>query len=165
MIVDNGSAYRAHTLQGVCARLGIHLIYCRPYAPEGKSLPRTPIRGPAPYPHPWPACRAPRCDLLSPSPPFRAKGWDRVLPGQPFEVPYELSGKTVPLVVDPHAGTVVGVEDDEGKALRAATPLDAEANLNRRRRKLAPEAPSGHTPVGPNLVELAYRQYHGQTEE
>jgi len=23
-------------LQGVCARLGIHLIFCRPYAPEGK---------------------------------------------------------------------------------------------------------------------------------
>ena len=36
LVVDNGSAYRAHTLQGICARLGIHLIYCRPYAPEGK---------------------------------------------------------------------------------------------------------------------------------
>ena len=35
-IVDNGAAYRAATLQGVCARLGIHLIFCRPYAPEGK---------------------------------------------------------------------------------------------------------------------------------
>lgn len=36
MIVDNGAAYRSATLQGICARLGIHLIYCRPYAPEGK---------------------------------------------------------------------------------------------------------------------------------
>ncbi len=36
LLNDNGSAYRAHTLQGICARLGIHLIYCRPYAPEGK---------------------------------------------------------------------------------------------------------------------------------
>ena len=36
LVVDNGAAYRAHTLQGVCARLGIHLIFCRPYAPEGK---------------------------------------------------------------------------------------------------------------------------------
>ena len=35
-IVDNGAAYRAATLQGVCARLGIALIFCRPYAPEGK---------------------------------------------------------------------------------------------------------------------------------
>jgi putative transposase len=36
LVVDNGAAYRAHTLQGICARLGIQLIYCRPYAPEGK---------------------------------------------------------------------------------------------------------------------------------
>jgi len=36
LVVDNGAAYRAETLQGICARLGIHLIYCRPYAPEGK---------------------------------------------------------------------------------------------------------------------------------
>jgi len=36
LVVDNGAAYRAHTLQGLCARLGIHLIFCRPYAPEGK---------------------------------------------------------------------------------------------------------------------------------
>ena len=36
LVVDNGAAYRAQTLQGVCARLGIHLIHCRPYAPEGK---------------------------------------------------------------------------------------------------------------------------------
>jgi putative transposase len=36
LVVDNGAAYRANTLQGICARLGIHLIFCRPYAPEGK---------------------------------------------------------------------------------------------------------------------------------
>lgn len=36
LVVDNGAAYRASTLQGICARLAIHLIYCRPYAPEGK---------------------------------------------------------------------------------------------------------------------------------
>ena len=36
LVVDNGAAYRAQTLQGICARLGIHLIFCRPYAPEGK---------------------------------------------------------------------------------------------------------------------------------
>jgi putative transposase len=36
LVVDNGAAYRAETLQGICARLGIHLIHCRPYAPEGK---------------------------------------------------------------------------------------------------------------------------------
>lgn len=36
LVVDNGAAYRATTLQGLCVRLGIHLIFCRPYAPEGK---------------------------------------------------------------------------------------------------------------------------------
>ena len=36
LVIDNGAAYRAKTLQGICARLGIHLIYCRPYQPEGK---------------------------------------------------------------------------------------------------------------------------------
>ena len=30
LVVDNGAAYRANTLQGICARLGIHLIFCRP---------------------------------------------------------------------------------------------------------------------------------------
>jgi transposase InsO family protein len=36
LVVDNGAAYRAATLQGICARLDIRLIYCRLYAPEGK---------------------------------------------------------------------------------------------------------------------------------
>jgi len=36
IIVDNGAAYRSASLQGICARLSICLIYCRPYAPEGK---------------------------------------------------------------------------------------------------------------------------------
>jgi hypothetical protein len=36
IIIDNGSPYRAGTLQTVCARLDIHLVRCRPYEPEGK---------------------------------------------------------------------------------------------------------------------------------
>ena len=36
LIIDNGSAYRAHSLQGVCARLEIRLIYCPAYEPQGK---------------------------------------------------------------------------------------------------------------------------------
>jgi putative transposase len=36
LVVDNGPAYRSASLQGICARLGIQLIYCRPYHPEGK---------------------------------------------------------------------------------------------------------------------------------
>jgi len=36
LIVDNGAAYRSHSLQGICARLEIRLIYCRPYEPQAK---------------------------------------------------------------------------------------------------------------------------------
>jgi len=36
LVIDNGAAYRAASLQGICARLNIRLIYCRPYEPEGK---------------------------------------------------------------------------------------------------------------------------------
>lgn len=36
LIIDNGAAYRCHSLQGICAKLKIRLIYCRPYEPEGK---------------------------------------------------------------------------------------------------------------------------------
>lgn len=78
-----------------------------------------------------------------------------------FEVAYELSGKTVKLVVDPHAGTVVGVENDAGESLGLATKLDAVANLHRVRRKPDPEICQDRVRTGPNLVELAYEQYHG----
>lgn len=36
IIIDNGAAYRAGSLQTICAHLDIRLIYCRPYEPEGK---------------------------------------------------------------------------------------------------------------------------------
>lgn len=36
LVVDNGPAYRAKTLQTVCARLNVRLIYCRPYEPAAK---------------------------------------------------------------------------------------------------------------------------------
>lgn len=36
LIVDNGPAYRAKSLQSICARLGIRLIYGRPYEPQSK---------------------------------------------------------------------------------------------------------------------------------
>ena len=79
-------------------------------------------------------------------------------------MPYPLSGKTVQLVVDPHAETVMGVEDTEGNALGSATPLDALANTHHRRRKPEPEGTPPVTPsssaTAPNLVELAYQQYH-----
>jgi transposase InsO family protein len=36
IIIDNGSAYRAGSLQTICAHLDIRLVYCRPYEPQGK---------------------------------------------------------------------------------------------------------------------------------
>lgn len=36
LVIDNGPAYRAETLQKICARLEIQLIYGRPYEPESK---------------------------------------------------------------------------------------------------------------------------------
>lgn len=55
--------------------------------------------------------------------------------GQCFEVPYELSRQKVLLVVDPHAGKVIGVEDADGKSVGVATPIDRIANVHRRRRR------------------------------
>jgi hypothetical protein len=86
--------------------------------------------------------------------------------GVRFEVPYELSGKWIMLVVDPYARKVLGVEDADGQSLGAATPLDAVANVSRRRRKPQPPEASPPSHTGRDSeVELAYRQYHDQTEE
>lgn len=213
LVVDNGAAYRAQTLQGLCARLGIHLIHCRPYAPEGKGklerwhrtcrdqflseLDERLITGLDDLnarlwawleqvyhrrPHAGLAGVTPLARFQQDLPQIRTLGplaaqldalfWHRVqrlvkkdgtvsFQGARFEVPFELSGKTVRLVVDPHAGVVVGVENDKGESLGPATPLDALANLDRRRRQ--PDPINAHQAAdGPNLVELAYRQYYGK---
>jgi len=36
LVIDNGAAYRATSLQGICARLSIRVIYCRPYDAPAK---------------------------------------------------------------------------------------------------------------------------------
>lgn len=36
IILDNGSAYRSHSLQSICVRLQIKLVYCPAYQPQGK---------------------------------------------------------------------------------------------------------------------------------
>jgi transposase InsO family protein len=217
LIVDNGAAYRATTLQGICARLGIQLIFCRPYAPEGKGkLERwhrtlrdqflselderhiaslddlnarlwawleqvyhhtahgglggsTPL---ARYQQDLPRIRslgtkAAQLDSLFHHRISRFVRKDGTVSylGQRFEVPYELSGQTVRLVVDPHAVRVVGVENEAGESLGSATPLDAIANLKRVRRKPEPKVPPAGTRSGPNLVEIAHAQYHGLKTE
>ncbi len=222
-IVDNGAAYRAATLQGVCARLGIALIFCRPYAPEGKGkLERwhrtfrdqflgelderlitsledlnarlwawieqvyhhqtvhasldglTPLKR---YQRDLPRIRnlgthASQLDALFYHRVERFVRKDGTVSylAQRFEVPYELSGKTVRLVVDPHAQRVVGVENEAGVSLGQATALDVLANVHRTRRKPEPPQAAGvlnNSPdkgprSGPNLVELAHAQYYGE---
>jgi len=213
LVVDNGAAYRANTLQGICARLGIHLIFCRPYAPEGKGkLERwhrtlrdqflselderritdldelnarlwawleqvyhrtahaglgglTPL---ARYQRDLARIRtlgakAAQLDSLFHHRVTRFVRKDGTVSylGQRFELAYELSGKTVRLVVDPHAARVVGVENDVGESLGSATALDAIANIKRVRRKPEPATPPAALRTGPNLVELAHAQYHG----
>jgi transposase len=82
--------------------------------------------------------------------------------GRFFEVPYELAGKTVHLVIDPHTRTAIGVEDEAGTALGAATALDALANRHRRRhRPVAVEPPpgSGERSV-PTLIDHACADYY-----
>jgi transposase InsO family protein len=212
LIVDNGAAYRSNTLQGICVRLGIHLIFCRPYRPEGKGkLERlhktlrsqflselderritdlsdlnarlwawleqvyhrtahgglaglTPL---ARYQRDLAHIRtlgtkAGQLDALFHHRIKRFVRKDGTVSylGHRFEVPYELSGQTIKLVVDPHAQRVVGVEDEAGVSLGEATPLDAIANIKRKRRK-----PDTVTDIvvrnGPNLVEIAHAKYHG----
>ena len=213
LVVDNGSAYRSKSLQGICARLGIHLIYCRPYAPEGKAklerwhrtfrqqflteLDLTRIhdltdlnarlwawideiyhkrshrglQGAMPlarYQQDLPRIRqlGQRATVLD------ALFYHRIsrkvrkdgsvsYDGKRYEVPYELSGRKVWLVVDPHTHEAISVEDDDGKPLGEVTPQDLIANNHRRRRKPGVQAEGIQTTSqGNSLVEIAYQQHY-----
>ena len=218
LIVDNGSAYRAGSLQGICARLGIRLIYCRPRAPEGKGKLERWHRttrsqflselNPRPLaledlnarlwawteriyhcsPHAGLAGLTPLERYQQDLPHIRLLGslaaqLDTIFQhrlqrlvrkngtvsygGRFYEVPYELTGKTVWLLIDPHTHTAIGVEDEAGtSSLGPATLLDALANRHRRRRKPTPATvvnltDPAPTIAGPTLVDLAYAQHYG----
>jgi hypothetical protein len=78
--------------------------------------------------------------------------------GNLFEVPYQLVGQTVQLVVDPHKQQlVVGVESTNGDSLGKVTPLDPLAN-NRRKRRTVSDAAVEINRTGTNLVEVALTQ-------
>lgn len=217
LVVDNGAAYVAGSLQGVCARLGMHLIHCRPYQATSKGkierwhrtvrdqflseldvnkiadLPdlnarlwawleetyhKTPHGGLggltplARYQKDLDKVRslgqfAPHLDALfhhRVQRHVRRDGTVSYLSAR-FEVPYELAGKTVQLVVDPHAGVVVGIEDDKGAPLGQATPLDLLANASRKRRQPHEQAVQAGPRTSPNQVEQAHRKYHGKKED
>lgn len=219
LVVDNGAAYRSGTLQGICARLGIHLIYCRPYAPEGKGklerwhrtfrdqflseldasqvldlsdlnarlwawieriyhlAPHSGLGGLTPLTRYQKDLvkirtlgqRAAHIDaiFLHRVSRFVRKDGTVSYEGKFFEVPYELAGQTVQLVVDPHAETVVGVENSAGESLGHATLLDALANMHRVRRKSSAadiDATTNANRIGPNMIETALAKYHGKKE-
>jgi putative transposase len=212
IVVDNGAAYRASTLQGICARLSIRLVYCRPYAPEGKGklerwhrtfrdqflaeLDTTHICELADLnarlwawveqvyhrqPHSALGNQTPLSRYQQDLPRIRRLGplaaqldelfWHRVArhvrrdgtvsyQNRRFEVPYELTGQTVMLVVDPHAGTVVRIESQTGEPLGAATALDVVANSTRRRHRPKSEPATVAAMPGPNLLELVHRRHY-----
>lgn len=223
LIVDNGAAYRAHTLQAICARLGIQLIYCRPYQPEAKGkierwhrrcreeflaeldearigsledlnarlwawleaiYHRTPhhgLDGVTPlkrYQQDLPRIRtlgplATQLDALFHHRISRHVRRDGTVSyeGARFEVPYELSGRQIQLVVDPHTGRVIAAEDEHGKHLGDATALDAAANLHRVRHKPSAPAtdtaslPASRTSPTPNLIEIAHAKHYRSRED
>ena len=213
LVVDNGSAYRSKSLQGICARLGIHLIYCRPYAPEGKAKlerwhrtfrdqfltelnlirihdladlnarlwawidvvyhkrPHRGLQGKTPlarYQQDLPRIhqlgqRAAVLDTLFYHRISRKVRKDGSVSydGKRYEVPYELSGRKVWLVVDPHTREAFSVEDGDGKPLGEVTPQDLIANNHRRRRKPGVQAEGIQTTSqGNSLLEIAYQQHY-----
>lgn len=211
LLIDNGAAYRSHSLQGICARLEIRLVYCRPYQPEGKGKlekwhrtvrdqflseldlaqirdlddlnarlwawldqiyhinPHSSLNGVTPI-------ERYQQDLLRIRPlgAFAAhldelfyhrhtrkvrKDGTVTFNAQVYEVPFELVGQTVVLVVDPHADRALMVESKEGQALGLVTPLDAQANTYRKRRRPAADTSElTHTAKTGNTVELALQQ-------
>lgn len=78
--------------------------------------------------------------------------------GKQFEVSHQLVGEKVTLIFDPHTHQAQRIETAFGDDLGAVVPLDAHANLNRKRQR------PHHTPAlaqkqQENAVEMAYREY------
>ena len=84
--------------------------------------------------------------------------------GRVFEVPYEFSGKTIWLTVDAHTEQVLGVEDDAGAVIGAATPIDRLANVRRERRKPVATPTVTAAPIAPSLVDLAVARHYRAVE-
>ena len=79
--------------------------------------------------------------------------------GKLFEVPYELSGKTVLLVTDPHHNEAIKVESLSGEFLGMVTKLDPIANLNRKRIRPQKQQELLENRKAFNMVELALENY------
>jgi len=215
IILDNGSAYRSNSLQEICARLAIRLVYSPAYEPQGKGkLERfhrifreqflselimenikdihdlnarlwawletvyhkrshSGLKGETPIER-W------RRDLIHVRPLGNsAKDIDDYFyhrikrlvkkdgtvtwEGMIFEVPYELVGEKVQLVVDPHSKTAVKVESLEGKYLGATHPLDKQSNCHRQRQRPTIASTTTTAPLKKeSVVEMALTTYNQQ---
>jgi len=204
LIIDNGPAYRSKSLETVCARLGIHLVHCRPYEPQGKGkLERwhrtvrnqfldeinfedirdldklnellwiwlehdyhqrsheglekdeTPLsrwRKDADQIRQLGAFSASLDEYFY----HRIKrkvrkdgvvSWE----GKEYEVPFEYSGDTVYLVVDPHQQTALTIESLKYHTLGPVFLLDRQANCQRRRQR--PTTPPPALTAGTKFVQ------------
>jgi putative transposase len=193
LIVDNGAAYVAKTLQQACVRIGVHLIYCRPYEPQGKAKlerwhrtvrdqfikeinpnidnlydlnarlwawieeyyhksPHKGLDGKSPL-----SRYRKDIELINPvkmsMSDFEKIFYQRIsrrinkdgsfsLDGKLYEVPYELSGKTVFIGLTPSTRAPQVIEDEAGNDLGAIIDLDAKSNLHRKRQRPIPVEPT-----------------------
>jgi putative transposase len=211
LIVDNGAAYKSGSLQSICARLQIRLIYCPAREPQAKGkleryhrffremflneMDSKSIQNLADLnarlwvwietiyhqrPHgglenkitPLERWRQDLIHIRQLGPQalmiddlfyhrisrFVRKDGTVAWNGKLFEVPYELSGKTIHLVFDPHTQKAIRVESDTGDDLGPVILLDTTANLYRKRQR--PEIKkNAEYPRQFNAVEMAYQDY------
>lgn len=211
LVVDNGSAYRSGSLQQICARLNIRLVYCRPYEPEGKgklerwhrtlrdafltelsetclqrvdelnarlwvwiekSYHQQPHSGlnQTPPLQRWRDGQAfirPLGDIAKSLDSYfyhrikRTVRKDGTLSfnGKRYEVPYELSGQSLYLVVEPYQATPQWVESLEYQRLGSVCEWDKLANCHRPRQRPEP-IPDNKTPdkKSDSLVEALYER-------
>lgn len=214
LVVDNGAAYRATSLQGICARLEIRLIFCRPYDPESKGkierfhrvfrqqflteLNPQHIRSLADLNRllwAWidriyhqrshsgleglsPLQRYQQ-DLLKIRPlggfaqhlddlfyhrlsRLVRKDGTVSYEGQFYEVPYELVGQRIQLVVEPHSQQPIRAESFEGEPLGGVTPLDRQANNQRTRQR--PDLAQDEKASPPTTTNVLKAALQKQTE-
>jgi transposase InsO family protein len=210
IILDNGSGYRSKTLQEICARLEIQMVYCPVSEPEGKGkLERfhrtfrsqflneinleqiTGIQELNSRLWAWieriyhlrshdgldddkcPLNRW-REDLIH----IRTLGikapmidelfyhrYDRTVrkngtvswEGMLWEVNYELVNEKVKLVVDPNTQLAIRVESILGDNLGPVTPLDLNANLNRKRQRPHKPKPAENPKL--NFIEMIHDKH------
>jgi putative transposase len=215
LVIDNGPAYRSESLQNVCARLKIRLIYSRPYEPESKGkierwhltvrsqllteldlqaihgldelnarlwvwleqkyhrTPHSSLIDKQTLNNQTPLERFQQ-DLLKIQPlgelalhlddyfyhrikRMIKKDATLSFAGHLFEVPFELVGETVYLVVDAPTGIPKYVESLEHQWLGHIHPLDKQANNTRTRQRPTPSSNVTSSPKT-SLIEELYEK-------